>query len=94
MKSLLIAAIALASVGCDLDDWPGSDWMPRAEVVKRLEAAGYTDIGYLKANDGHWEGKGMKQGRLIKFHVDPYTGSIYKEKFEHQHRDEDLDSDD
>jgi hypothetical protein len=82
MKSLLIAAIALASVGCDLDDWPGSDWMPRTEVVKRLEAAGYTDVGHLEADDGHWEGKGIKDGRRVKFYVDPHTGAIYKKKVE------------
>jgi hypothetical protein len=87
MKSLLIAAICLACVGCDLDDWPGPDWMSRSEVVKRLEAAGYTDVGHLEADDGHWEGKGMKNGRLVKFHVDPHGGAIYKEKAEDRHFD-------
>jgi Peptidase propeptide and YPEB domain len=87
MKSLLIAAICLACVGCDLDDWPGPDWMSRSEVVKTLEAAGYTDVGYLEADDGHWEGKGMKNGRLVKFHVDPHSGAIYKEKAEDRHLD-------
>jgi hypothetical protein len=87
MKSLLIAAIALACVACDLDDWPGPDWMPRAAVVKSLEAAGYADVGHLEADDGHWEGKGMKNGRLVRFHVDPHSGAIYKEKAEYRHFD-------
>jgi hypothetical protein len=89
MKSLLIAAIALACAGCDLDDWPGSDWIPRSEAVKRLEAAGYTDVGHLEADDGHWEGKGMKNGRPEEFHVDPHSGAIYKEKAEDRHLDVD-----
>jgi hypothetical protein len=36
----------------------------------------------LEADDGYWEGKGLKDGKLIEFKADPHTGDIIKEELE------------
>jgi hypothetical protein len=49
-------------------------------VVEKLKASGYTSVSKLKADDGHWEGKGTKDGKVMEFHVDPHTGTVTKEE--------------
>ena len=44
-------------------DVPGADWMPKEKVMQKLDAAGYTNVTGLQADDGYWEGKGVKNGR-------------------------------
>ncbi len=61
-------------------DQPGADWMTRQQVTQKLRAAGYTSITELEADDGHWEGEGVKNGKIMDFHVDPHTGSFIKEE--------------
>ena len=86
MKQLNFAAAGLAlmlaqtTIAFAKDDKPGADWMTKEQVMQKLAAAGYTDIRGLEADDGHWEGKGMKGGKLLEFHVDPRTGALTKEK--------------
>lgn len=63
-------------------DVAGADWMPQDQVTKKLEDAGYSSITGLKADDGHWEGKGVKNGKITEFHVDPHSGAITKEEIE------------
>jgi Peptidase propeptide and YPEB domain len=58
---------------------PGPDWMPFEQVVQKLKEAGYTQIAELQADDGHWEGEGIKNGRKMEFHADPRTGVITSE---------------
>lgn len=60
-------------------DRPGKDWMSKADVTQKLEAAGYSSITGLEADDGHWEGKGVKNGKIMEFHVDPHTSAISNE---------------
>ena len=72
---LVSAAPALAG-----NDKPGPDWMPTEQVRLKLIDGGYTNITELEADDGHWEGEGVKNGVKMEFHVDPKTGVITKEK--------------
>jgi hypothetical protein len=60
-------------------DMPGADWMPFEQVVQKLKQAGYTQIYELQADDGHWEGEGVKDGKKLEFHADPRTGVITSE---------------
>jgi hypothetical protein len=60
--------------------WPGLDFL--GGVMTKLQAAGYTNITKLKADDGRWEGKGLRNGVLMEFHVDPRSGALTKEKVE------------
>lgn len=61
-------------------DKPGADWIPADQVRQRLMEAGYSSVTELEADDGHWEGEGVKNGVKMEFHVDPKTGAITKEK--------------
>ncbi len=78
----LLAALGLTlgAAAPALADQPGRDWMPMDLVFKSLAQAGYADIRELEADDGHWEGKATRDGRLVKFHADAKTGAITKEK--------------
>lgn len=86
MKWNAILPLALALVmGCGGlalagGDKPGADWMPADQVRQKLMDAGYTSITELEADDGHWEGEGLKNGVKMEFHVDPKTGAITKEQ--------------
>ena len=74
---LAFAAPALAD-----SEKPGPDWMPAEQVRLNLMDRGYTTITELEADDGHWEGEGVKNGVKMEFHVDPRTGAITKEKLD------------
>ncbi|MET0409001.1 MAG: PepSY domain-containing protein [Hyphomicrobium sp.] len=78
--ALGVAGSAAAFAGHDV---PGADWLPKEQVIQKLEAAGYTNITGLEADDGHWEGKGVKNGKITEFHVDPRTGTFTKEEVDH-----------
>lgn len=61
-------------------DQPGADWMPADQVKQKLMAGGYSSITEFEADDGHWEGEGVKNGKKMQFHADPKTGAIMSEK--------------
>ena len=61
-------------------DQPGADWMPADQVKQKLMASGYTSITEFEADDGHWEGEGVKNGTKMQFHADPKTGALLSEK--------------
>jgi hypothetical protein len=75
-----VLAMTVGSVGHALADQPGADWMPAEQVKEKLMAAGYTNITEFEADDGHWEGEGMRNGVRMQFHADPKTGEIISEK--------------
>lgn len=81
-SSLIAAAALIASTGMALADQPGADWISQEQVTQKLTAAGYTNITRLKADDGHWEGKGVKNGKIMEFHVDPRSGTLTKEELD------------
>ncbi|GJD74949.1 PepSY domain-containing protein [Methylobacterium goesingense] len=58
---------------------PGPDWLTPAQVTQALKGAGYSEITKLEADDGHWDGEGLKDGRRMKFDADPKTGMILGE---------------
>jgi hypothetical protein len=64
-------------------DVPGADWMPKDKVMQKLEQSGYTSVTGLHADDGYWEGKGVKNGKIMEFHVDPHSGVFTKEEPDH-----------
>jgi hypothetical protein len=45
------------------------------QAIAKLRASGYTEVTKIEADDGHWEGKGIKNGHKMKFHADPRTGT-------------------
>ncbi|MCJ2011518.1 PepSY domain-containing protein [Methylobacterium sp. J-076] len=82
MRALLILALALGLIGpaWAKKDKPGADWILAEQVKQTLMAAGYSSITELEADDGHWEGEGLKNDVKMEFHVDSKTGTITKEK--------------
>lgn len=77
---VLALALSAGAVGSSRADTPGADWMPADQVKRKLMAAGYTSITEFEADDGHWEGEGVKNGMKMQFHADPKTGAILSEK--------------
>jgi hypothetical protein len=65
-------------------DQPGADWISMAQAQETLKAAGYTQVTKIEADDGHWEGEGLKQdGKKYEFHVDPHSRKITKDELDH-----------
>jgi peptidase YpeB-like protein len=77
-------ALALSVVTANLAkaDQPGPDWMPAQQVIEKVLQSGYTQVTELKADDGRWEGEGVKNGQKMDFHADPRTGVITFEKLD------------
>jgi hypothetical protein len=63
-------------------DQPGPDWMPAQQVIENVLKSGYTQVWKIKAEDGRWEGEGIKDGKKMDFHADPKTGVITSEKLD------------
>ncbi|MBN9507584.1 MAG: PepSY domain-containing protein [Alphaproteobacteria bacterium] len=61
-------------------DQPGADWMGMDQVLSKLTAAGYSNVSKIEADDGRWEGKAMKDGKMVEFKVDPHSGAVIQEK--------------
>lgn len=75
-------AILAGTSAAALADRPGTDWMPAEQVIRALKATGYTVIGSIEADDGRWEGEGLKNGQWMDFHADPRTGAVTFEKLD------------
>jgi len=52
------------------------------QVMAKVLQAGYTQVTKLEADDGRWEGGGIKNGQKMDFHADPKTGVITFEKLD------------
>ena len=80
LASMVCAAAFLAGGSLTAKaDQPGSDWMPAEQVKEKVMQSGYTQVTKLKADDGRWEGEGVKDGRKMDFHADPKTGHHARE---------------
>jgi len=75
---LVIGTFALSSAASA--DQPGPDWMPMEQVKAKAIESGYSQVTKLEADDGQWEGEGIKNGQKMEFHADPRTGAIVREK--------------
>lgn len=83
----LFAGIATLAAFASAPAWadqPGADWISQQQAQEALKAAGYTQITKIEADDGHWEGEGMKKdGMKYEFHVDPHSGKVTKDEMDH-----------
>jgi hypothetical protein len=79
---LLAVALVLSATGAGYAyaDQPGADWIPADQVKQKLMESGYSSVTKIEADDGHWEGEGMKNGQKYEFHVDPHSGAITKDE--------------
>lgn len=76
----LAVLLAGAAVTPALADKAGADWISTDRIVSILKDAGYSSTSEIEADDGHWEGEGMKAGKTHEFHVDPHTGKVTKDE--------------
>ena len=75
--------LSVGSLSWSKADQAGSDWMPIQQVIEKALKSGYTQITKIKADDGQWEGEGIKNGQKMEFHADPKTGEIISERLDH-----------
>jgi peptidase YpeB-like protein len=80
MAFALSTTLAVGWLGLARADQPGSDWMPAQQVIDSVIKSGYTQVTKIEADDGRWEGEGIKNGQKMEFHADPKTGAITFEK--------------
>jgi hypothetical protein len=81
----VVVALAMSAGSPSLakaDQMPGPDWIPAQQIIEKALKSGYTQIGKIKADDGQWEGEGIKNGQKMEFHADPKTGEILFEKLD------------
>lgn len=76
---VLFAVSLFAVSGTVRAEVPGADWLTPAQTKQALKSAGYSEITKLEADDGHWDGEGIKDGRRMRFDADPKTGAILGE---------------
>jgi hypothetical protein len=80
MKPVIsIAACVVALSGAAWADQPGADWIAKGTLMHQLEAAGYSAI-VVEADDGHWEGEAVKDGRIVEFRADRHSGRVVRSK--------------
>jgi hypothetical protein len=82
MQRIVSLSVTLAlclAAGAAVAGTPGADWLTPAQTRQALKAAGYSEVTKLEADDGHWDGEGIKDGRRMKFDADPRTGAILGE---------------
>jgi hypothetical protein len=52
------------------------------QVIQKLLQSGYTMISKIEADDGRWEGNGIKNGLKMEFHADAKSGVVTFEKLD------------
>jgi len=82
VPSIATLSIALAApsafAGADCTAHPQPEWIPEAEMKKRLEAQGYT-IKKFKIDGNCYEIYGKnKDGKKVEIYFDTKTGDIVK----------------
>ncbi len=80
MATVLAGSLAIGSVKLVKADQPAADWMPAQQVIETVLKSGYTQVTKIEADDGRWEGEGIKNGQKMEFHADPKTGAITFER--------------
>jgi hypothetical protein len=81
LATALMFCVLAFGLAARADQQPGpEDWMPMDQVKAKILESGYTQVTKLEADDGQWEGKGIKNGQKMEFYADPKTGVIVKEK--------------
>ena len=78
--ALLVIADAMVPGTAAYADQPGADWMPAGQVKQKLMTSGCSSTTAFEADDGHWEGEGVRNGKKMQFHADPKTGAPLSEK--------------
>ena len=77
----VLAAAPSTFAGADCAEHPKSEWLPEAELKKKLEGEGYK-IKVFKVDGNCYEIYGWdKEGKKVEIYFDTKDGSIVKHKF-------------
>jgi len=69
--------LALAQQGTGSAASSNATSLSPAEVVRKIEAAGYRDVRDVEYDNGHWEAEAIdKNGRRVDLRIDPSTGAV------------------
>ena len=83
-RVLFVGVLGGVLAGLAWADQPGADWkVSKDQAEATLKGAGYTQITKIEADDGHWEGEGIKaDGKQYEFKVDPRDGKVVKDELD------------
>ena len=75
---LVLGSLAIGSAA--RADQPGPDWMPMEQVKAKVMESGYSQVTKLEADDGQWEGEGIKNGQKMASELDyvPLPDAVVK----------------
>ncbi len=77
----VLVGASLAFAGADCAEHPKLEWLPQAELKKKLEGQGYK-IKVFKVDGNCYEIYGWdKEGKKVEIYFDTKDGSIVKHKF-------------
>jgi Peptidase propeptide and YPEB domain len=62
LMSVILGVLSVAPQNVARSDQPGLDWMSAQQVIEKALNLGYMKVTELKADDGRWEGEGIKSG--------------------------------
>jgi hypothetical protein len=85
MKTILFSATALliAAGSANAADickaYDKAEWMTKEAITDVVTKAGY-EVGGVKEEDGCWEVKGKKDGKMVEDYFDPKTGELVLSK--------------
>lgn len=78
---LCVALLMVASTMARADQ-PGPDWMQMEQVKAKVLQSSYSQVTKLEADDGRWEGEGIKNGQKMDFDVVSKTGVIISKRLD------------
>jgi hypothetical protein len=78
-KIALAAALTTGLAGPAFADRAGPGWISIEQATQKAKEAGYAEVTEIEADDGRWEAKGVKNGQIYEFHIDPMSGAVSNE---------------
>ncbi|WP_347339041.1 PepSY domain-containing protein [Bradyrhizobium daqingense] len=70
------ACVSVTTIGRRFDIFPQVAEPHLRLLIDEAAPSGFTLVSKIEADDGRWEGEGMKDGQKMKFHADAKTGEI------------------
>ena len=88
MKTLTrITAATGAAVLFAFASQAGAADLTKDQVKAKVEAAGYTNVSDIRMEEGHYDAKAMKEGKVVYLDIDAKTGAISTEDEEDEKRE-------
>lgn len=79
ISTLLLVSVGAAQAEAVCKAYEKSKWISKDALTAKVSQLGYT-VRSIKAEDGCWEVKGVKDGKLVEAYFDPVTAEVVKSK--------------